>query len=70
MRQGDCFAMSETIQKLPELTEWDVRLMAWHEAGHAVCSFFFFQKQSRFNMFLLNQTMMPLAQCKVVPEER
>ena len=40
MRQGDCFAMSETIQKLPELTEWDVRLMAWHEAGHAVCSFF------------------------------
>lgn len=40
MRQGDCFAMSETIQKLSELTEWDVRLMAWHEAGHAVCSFF------------------------------
>ena len=32
--------MNETIQKLPELTEWDVRLMAWHEAGHAVCSFF------------------------------
>ena len=25
---------------IPELTEWDMRLMAWHEAGHVVCSYY------------------------------
>lgn len=25
---------------LPELTEWDRKLMAYHEAGHAVCSYY------------------------------
>ena len=23
-----------------ELTEWDITLMAWHEAGHAVCAYY------------------------------
>lgn len=32
--------MSEYKHDLMELTEWDVRLMAWHEAGHAVCCYF------------------------------
>ena len=32
--------MSEYKRDLMELTEWDVRLMAWHEAGHAVCCYF------------------------------
>lgn len=32
--------MSEYKCDLMELTEWDVRLMAWHEAGHAVCCYF------------------------------
>ena len=27
-------------RKRKDLTEWDITLMAWHEAGHAVCSYF------------------------------
>ena len=37
MRQGDCIEMTE---KSIELTEWDITLMAWHEAGHAVCAYY------------------------------
>lgn len=32
--------MSEELENNNQLTEWDIRLMAWHEAGHAVCSLF------------------------------
>ena len=38
--------MTDSRQKLPELTEWDVRLMAWHEAGHTVCSYFLPETES------------------------
>lgn len=27
-------------RKRRKLTEWDITFMAWHEAGHAVCSYF------------------------------
>ena len=27
-------------RKRVKLTEWDITLMAWHEAGHAVCSYY------------------------------
>ena len=27
-------------EKRMELTEWDISLMAWHEAGHAVCAYY------------------------------
>ena len=38
MRQGDHVEMTK---KQIELTEWDITLMAWHEAGHAVCAYYF-----------------------------
>lgn len=42
MRSGDCANMTE---KRIELTEWDITLMAWHEAGHAICSKYFPEKK-------------------------
>ena len=37
MRQGDRVEMTK---KQIELTKWDITLMAWHEAGHAVCAYY------------------------------
>ena len=31
-------AAAETVPPPPALTEWDIHTMAYHEAGHAVCS--------------------------------
>lgn len=33
---------------LPELTEWDRKLMAYHEAGHAVCSYYLPEREPMF----------------------